>query len=400
MQLNKPYLIIDLDDNKIIFFVISYNQNKDHTIIKNIIIDSVGIQNGRIIDVMTVSQLIKKTINKTEDEINYFFSHATIIINPNNINCLNVSGYKKLNGSQVSNEDITYILNDIKKIITINEKKYSLIHLFNSSFSLDSDNLENLPIGLFGEFYNQNMTFFLANKNILKNIKLVFNNCGINIERILLKSFVEGISFLLKNKSNKNFTIIRLEKKRISISLFKNKSYIFSEDFEFGINLIIKDISKLCSLKLEEVEVLLKEINLKDMIENNNESYLDKKYFSNSPYRKIKHQLLLDIISARVDELFEICYEKNSNLNYFKKNNNLIYINIEKVEYLKNIQFVLEKKKLNNLKLIFNKNSEETSIHASKGAAELIGKGWEKEAIPIIQSKKSIISSFFSRLFS
>ena len=37
---------------------------------------------------------------------------------------------------------------------------------------------------------------------------------------------------------------------------------------------------------------------------------------------------------------------------------------------------------------------------ASKGAAELIAKGWEKEAIPVIQSKKSLISSFFSRLFS
>jgi len=400
MQLNEPYLIIDLNDNKIIFFVISYNQNKDYKILKNIIINSAGIQNGRIIDIDHVSQLIKKTINNIEDEINYFFSQAVVVINPNNTNCLNVSGYKRLNGSQVLNEDITYILNDIKKIIITNEEKYSLIHLFNSSFSLDSDNLENLPIGLFGEFYNQNMTFFLVNKNILKNIKIVFNNCGINIERIILKPFVEGISFLSKNKLNKNFTTIRLEKKRISISLFKNKSYVFSQDFDFGIDLIIKDISKLCSLKIEEVEIFLQEISLKSVLENHDESYLDKKYFSSSPYRKIKHQLIIDIISARIDELFEICYEKNSNLNYFRKTNIAIYIIIEKTEYFKNIQFVLENKELANLEFIFNENSEETLILASKGAAELIGKGWEKEAIPFIQSKKSTISSFFSKLFS
>ena len=121
MQLNEPYLIIDLNDNKIIFFVISYNQNKDYKILKNIIINSAGIQNGRIIDIDHVSQLIKKTINNIEDEINYFFSQAVVVINPNNTNCLNVSGYKRLNGSQVLNEDITYILNDIKKIIITNE---------------------------------------------------------------------------------------------------------------------------------------------------------------------------------------------------------------------------------------------------------------------------------------
>ena len=189
MQLNKPYLIIDLNDNQVIFFVVSFNEKKNFKILKKIILEAIGIQNGRIINIEAVSQLLKKTINLIEDDINFYFSNVTVIINPNQINCLNVSGYKKLNGSQISNKDIVYILNDIKKIILDSENNYSLIHLFNSNFSLDSDNLENLPIGLFGEFYNQNMTFFLVNKNILKNIKSVFNSCGLNIEKIILKPF-------------------------------------------------------------------------------------------------------------------------------------------------------------------------------------------------------------------
>ena len=221
MKLNEPYLIIDLNDNKIVFFVISFNEKKDFKILKKIIIESSGIQNGRIIDIERVTQILKKNISTFEEDLDYFFSVATVIINPNQINCLNVSGYKKLNGSQVSNEDISYILNDIKKIILESENNYSLVHLFNSNFYLDSDNLENLPIGLFGEFYNQNMTFFLANKNTLKNIKSVFNNCGLNIEKIILKSFAEGVNLFTNNNTNKNFTILKLEKKRISISLFK-----------------------------------------------------------------------------------------------------------------------------------------------------------------------------------
>ena len=400
MNLNDPYLIISLNDSKIILFVISYNKNNDYKLIKHITIDSEGIQNGKVTDVKIISQLIKKNINFIEDELNYYFSTASVIINPNNVNCLNISGYKKLNGSQVSNEDITYILNDIKKIISLNEDQDSLVHLFNSSFSLDSDNLENLPIGLFGEFYNQNMTFFLVNKNILKNIRLIFNNCGINIDRIILKPFVEGVNFLLINKKTINFTSITLENNRINVSLFKNKSYVLTQDFDFGINLVIKDISKLCSLKISEVEFFLKEIDLKIVIENNKDSYLDKLYFSTSPYRKIKHQLILDIMVARLDELIEKCYEKNSNLNYFKKNNETIYIHIEKFEYFKNIQFAMHKNKLINPMFIFGKNIEELPLLSLNGAAELISKGWDKEAIPVIHSKKSIISSFFSKIFS
>ena len=400
MKLNEPYLIIELNDSKIIFFVISYDEHGDYKLIKNIIIDSGGILNGRIIDVAIVTKLIKKIINSLEDEMNHFFSKASIVINPKNVNSLNISGYKKLNGAQVSKGDIAYILNDIKKIISLTENKYSVIHLFNSSFSLDSDNLENLPIGLFGEFYNQNMTFFLVQKNILKNIKLVFSNCGINIDRLILKPFVEGINFLLKYKNHKNFTVLTIEDKNINISIFKNKSYVLTQDFDFGADLIIKDISKLCSLKINEVEFFLNEINLNSEIEIDADSCLNKKFFSTSPYRKIKHQLILDIITARLDELVEICYENNKNLDYFRKSNNAIYVIISKDEHLKNIQFALQKNRLIDSRFIFGQNVDDNLLFSLNGAAELIGRGWEKEAIPVIQPNKSLISTFFSRLFS
>jgi cell division protein FtsA len=400
MKFNEPYLIISLTDDKIIFFVISYDENKNFKLLKSSSLVSDGIQNGRIVNINLVIKLIKTFLISIEDEVDSLFSKVSIIINPNNVNCLNISGYKKLNGSQVSKEDIIYILNDIKKIITTIEDKQSLVHLFNSSFSLDSDNLENLPIGLFGDFYNQSMTFFLIDKNILKNIKLTFSSCGLDIERIILRSFAEGVNFLLKNQNNKNFITITLGNKKINISLFKNKSYIFTQDFDFGIDLVVQDISKLCSLNIDEVKFFLKETNLKLVLENDSQSYIEKKFFSNSPYRKIKHQLILDIIKARLDEIIDICYKKNSNLDFFKKNENTIYLFIENFKYFKNIQFILEKNKLINAEFVFGKNVDSNELFGLNGAVELISRGWEKEAIPVIQSKKSLITSFFSRLFS
>ena len=45
---------------------------------------------------------------------------------------------------------------------------------------------------------------------------------------------------------------------------------------------------------LEENPDIMKEIELKNIIENNKETYLEKKYFYISPYRKIKYQLILE----------------------------------------------------------------------------------------------------------
>ena len=56
---------------------------------------------------------------------------------------------------------------------------------------------------------------------------------------------------------------------------------------------------------------------------------------------------------------------------------------------------------------LINENSPNKKVSVSisdnfsalTGAAELIFKGWDKEAIPLEIKKKSIISSFFERFF-
>ena len=62
MQLNEPYLIIDLNDDKVIFFVVSFNEKKNFKVLKKIILETAGIHNGRVINIEIVSKLLKKTI--------------------------------------------------------------------------------------------------------------------------------------------------------------------------------------------------------------------------------------------------------------------------------------------------------------------------------------------------
>jgi cell division protein FtsA len=399
MKLNEPYLIIDLNDESLIFFIITCDETNELKIIKKKIIESTGIQNGKIIDYNRTSKLIKEIINQIEDEIDFYFSKVSIVINPTDIKCLNVSGFKKLNGSQVLNEDIAFILNDVKNIVTFNENKSSVIHLFNSSFNLDSDNLENLPIGLFGEFYNQNMTFILSENNVLKNFKLALEESNISINKIISKPFAEAVHLISRHKYKDNFFTFELKKNQIQVSLFRNKSFIFFENFNFGLNLIIKDISKLCSLKEEEVEILLNNLNLKEHLSFDDESVVEKNYFSISPYRKVKHKLVLDIIVARIDELLDICCKKNLNLSFIGKDINNIYFKINSEGCYKNIQFALENIK-NTSVFNYSHNYPDQAYSGVSGAAELIMNGWEKEAVPVTQEKKSLISRFFSSLFT
>ena len=47
--------------------------------------------------------------------------------------------------------------------------------------------MENLPIGLFGDFYSHELSFWLMHTNDLNNLKNIFDKCNLKIKKYILK---------------------------------------------------------------------------------------------------------------------------------------------------------------------------------------------------------------------
>ena len=76
------------------------------------------------------SSSIKKNILIIEQKIKFTFKELVIILDNFDISFLNFTGYKKLNGTQISKENITYILNSLKSCVDeFEEKKKYYIYL-------------------------------------------------------------------------------------------------------------------------------------------------------------------------------------------------------------------------------------------------------------------------------
>ena len=399
MDIKRPYLFLEVNDNQFIFLVVKYSEDLSFEILYSTSLKSAGVKDGKIIDTEIAFKTIKENLDILEKKLKYTFKSTTIINDQYNFDCINISGFKKLGGSQILDEDISYILNDIKKSISDNEPKKTLIHLFNTNFVLDQTALNNLPIGLHGEFYNHHLTFFLLPKNDLKNLKVILNKCNLNIERIVLKPFTSGIDKINRNETKEIFCTVGLGKEKSNISIFKDLSFAYSENFLFGTEMIKKDISKLCSLENSVVEDIISNICFDKIDDTEDEIYLDEKYFVNMAFRKISLVHLKNIIIARLNELIDIIYEKNINLKNLKDKNQIIYLSFEDEKIFTSLKENFKNSFFNKEKVRVLEKSQDEHIKPCLASAELISRGWEKEAIPIIHRKKSIISRIFSGLF-
>ena len=400
MQTGIPTLFVEINDLNYIFVVGKYDENQNLKIIEKIITPIEGIEKNKFTNIDLAEKLIKKNIQNIEDKINYIFKEVTIIIDTFENSCINISGFKKLNGSQVLKENISYILNSLKLAISESEKKKTILHIFNSKSILDGISIENLPIGLFGDFYSHELTFFLIDNNDMKNIKQVFNKNNLTIKKILIKNFIEGTQIINQNNNKiETFYKIKINKDRSHISFFDKASFRYEEYFNFGTSIIFKDISKVCSIKNETIVKILSDKFLGNKkLENDNE-FLEEKYFDNDSYRKIRKKLIIDIVNARIEEITNIILKKNINIESLNKNNAKIFIIIEDQlifdNFQKNFKFYISQKYDFEPHLINNFQIDSSIV----SAAYLSAYGWKKEAVPVTQTKNSLITRIFKSIF-
>ena len=390
-------LYLEIDNSNFTFFVVEDNNQSDFKISYKFKTPLIGLANDGIFDLEKIFSSIKENILIIEKKFNHTFKELVLILENFDPTFINLSGYKKLNGSQVLRENITYILNTLKSCVDKTENKKTIIHIFNSKFFLDNKKIDNLPIGLFGDFYSHELSFVLMNKNEHKNINHVFSKCNLNIKKILIKSFVEGAYLSNNHKNIETFFHIKMNDNHSKISYFENHALKFEQNFRFGTEIIINDISKITSLKKKDVKSILENTKLnQDMGDN---ELIEKEFFKDNIYKKIKKKLIYEIIFARIKELTEIILFENKNFSYYNNFTKLIFFelkdDLKKQSFREFFKIAFSSSDNSQIKFVEDLSDE----HLLKTATELVHFGWKKEAIPITLTKKSLIARFFRAIF-
>ena len=390
--INKNLLLIELDDQHLKITAGLQDDEFNFKIIATEVISTNNFENGQIKDLERSVIDLKTGLEIIEKKLNTIFTEAYVITNQKNFDCINVSGFKKMNGNQILEDDISFILNDLKAKINSSEKDKTIIHLFNTKFILDNNVIKNLPIGLYGNFYSHQLTFFLIQNDYIKIIKKLLNKSNLNLKRIILKSFSDGTS-LVDNSNSGSFIKIYMGRKNCHLISFYNSAYSYFQNFNFGTDLIYSDVAKVCSLDSDKVKKFFQNICF-DNIKNKKNLYIDEKFFKND-FRKISFEFVEKVISSRVDELISIIFNKNIHLKNLENKDLQIYLKLEDTNIKSSLGLTFQnyfKKEIDFMNVDKQKNSTQVS-------GELLTKGWPNEAIPVVQKKTSVISRFFSIFF-
>ena len=402
MNDDDPIGIIELGNINIKCLIFKINNNNTE-ILATSITPSEGLHNDIVVNLSKASSAIRSCISKAEKKAKISLKKINVVFEQPDFLCTKFSKHKKIDGSKIHKDDIEFLLREAKKQLALNDNKQSIIHIFNHNYIVDGKNFIEEPIDVYADFLTHEITFITIPKNNLKNINQTFINCDIEIERLISRTFTLGVELLNYKELEFGSAIVDLGFDKISFGLFKNLALVHSITFPVGINHITKDISKVCSLNLDEAEKIRNNIdfsfkNNQKLFDENN--YLKNIYFTNSNFRKISKNFILNVIKARLDEIFDTLkkqlivpgFSLTSGINLLLAGGGSNLFNIEK--YFINF-FGPNVKRVNE-----NSTKDvEKNFVSCLGALKIIKDGWETEAIPEIGSKGIEKRGFFTKIF-
>ena len=405
MNSDDPIGIIELGNINIKCLIFKIKDNKSE-ILSTSITSSEGIHNGAVINLTKASKAIRSCISIAEKKAEILLKKINVILEGPEFLSTKFTKHKKINGSKIQKDDIDFLLKEAKKQLILNDKKQTIIHIFNHNYVVDGKAFHDEPIGVYADSLSHEMTFITIPKNNLKNINQTFNDCDIEIERLISNTFALGAKLLNNKELEFGSILIDMGFEKTSLGLFKNLALAHSITLPLGINHITKDISKVCSLAIEESVIIRNDIDLSFQNNQNlfdENDYLKNNYFFNSSFRKISKNLILNVVKARLDEIFETV-KKQIIIPEFNLNSGIGFLLVGGGSQLYNIEKYCEKFFGPRVKKISENNGEngndlEKSFSSCLGALKIIKDGWETEAIPETVEKGTKKISFLAKIF-
>lgn len=284
-----------------------------------------GLKKGKIINEEEISLSLAKTIKDAEDETNLKINSAYVTIPGKYITIVQNTITKDVKDkySGVSMKDVQNAIMQVKDIEIPDGK--TLIDIVPDKIVLDNGTVVTDPVGSLSSSFTISAQVILADKDYVRQLNSIFKKAGLEIDGIVPTVLAERNLTLDKNELHDNIAIIDVGAENTDIGVFEGSSFIYTNSIPLGGENITNDIALVLNITNEEADKLKRQygLALKSFIDNDNDIILNT-CKDNNKNKIIKSSELIDIIEARIEEMFLIINKDLTNQGIKPRINNVV----------------------------------------------------------------------------
>ena len=316
---------VDIGTTKVATVVGEVNNFGQIEIISNTSYKCSGLKKGKIINEDEITLSLAKTIKDAEEETNLKINSAYVTIPGKQVTIVQNSITKEVKDkySGISVRDVQNAIIQVKDI-EIPEGK-TLIDIVPDKITLENGTVVSDPVGSLSASFTIDAQVILAEKDFVRQLTSIFKKAGLEIDGIVPITLAERNLILDKNEMHDNIMLLDIGAGNTDIGVFEGNSFIYTNSIPVGGDNITNDIAVVLNITEEEADKLKRQygLALKSFIDNDNDIILNT-CKDNNKNNIIKSSELIEIIEARIEEIFSIINKDVTNQGIKSKINNVI----------------------------------------------------------------------------
>ncbi len=316
---------IDIGTSKVCTVVGEVNNFGQIEIICNTSYKCSGLKKGKIINEEEICLCIAKTIKDAEEETNLKINSSYVTIQGKYVTIVQNSITKEVKDKYagISIKDVQNAIMQVKDIEIPDEK--TLIDIVPDKITLENGTVVTDPVGNLSSHFTISAQVILAEKEYVRQLNNIFKKAGLEIDGIVPIALAERNLVLDKNELHDNVMLLDIGAGNTDIGVFEGSTFMYTNSIPVGGDNITHDIALVLNISEEEADKLKRQygLALKSFIDNDNDIILNTSKDENKN-RIIKSSELIEIIEARIEEIFSIVNKDIMNQGVKQKINNVV----------------------------------------------------------------------------
>lgn len=284
-----------------------------------------GIKKSKIINEDEIASSLVKVIDDIEMESGFRINSSYVTIPGKYVTIVQNTIIKEVKDKYagVSVRDVQTGIMQVKDI-EIPEGK-TLIDIVPEQFILDNGKVVDDPVGNISGNFTLKAQIILADKDYVRQISSIFRKVGLDIDGLVPVTLAERNLILDVNELNDNIMLLDIGAGNTDIGIFEGSSFLYTNTVPLGGDNITHDIALVLNISEEEADKLKRQygLALKSFIDNDNDILLNTVKEDNKT-KTIKSSELIEIIEARIEEIFSLVNKDITSQGIKQRINNVV----------------------------------------------------------------------------
>lgn len=316
---------IDIGTSKVSSVIAEINNFNQLEIIATAECKCFGMKKSKITDEDEIASAIGKTISEVEAQVNIKINSAYVTIPGKYVQIVQNSIVKEAKDrfAGITSKDVNSALLQLKDIDIPEDK--TVIDIIKNQFYLDNGRAVEDPVGALSSTVTVTGQVILADKNYVRQLTSIFRKANIEIDGIVPNILAQRSLILDVNELNDKIMILDIGAGNTDIGVFDGSTFVYSNTIPLGGDSITSDIAQVFYISEEEAERLKKQyaLALKSFIDNDTDIMLTT-YKGDERNKTIRSSELIEVIEARIEEIFTLVNKQITSLGIKSGINNVI----------------------------------------------------------------------------